>query len=211
MARPGPVTGQSIRIRAGGELTKMVPDLQTQSDASLVVAIGRWRQDALAEAYRRHGGAVFALAQRLLGERARAEDVTQTVFTNLWEAADRYDPERGSLRVYLLTMAHRRAIDTMRSEGRRRAREERLAGQAEAPYDLEREVWDLSVADQVRQALGDLSEAERQAIGMAYFGGHTYKEVAELLGQPEGTIKTRIRTGLSRLRRALADTTVEIS
>jgi RNA polymerase sigma-70 factor, ECF subfamily len=189
----------------------MVPDLQTQSDASLVVAIGRWRHEALAEAYRRHGGAVFALAQRVLSDRTRAEDVTQTVFTNLWEAADRYDPDRGTLRVYLLTMAHRRAIDMMRSEGRRRSREERLATQAEAPYDLEREVWDLSVADRLRQALARLSEPERQAIGMAYFGGHTYKEVADLLGQPEGTVKTRIRTGLTRLRAALADTAMEIS
>ena len=192
-------------------MAKMVPELQTQSDASLVVAIGRWRHEALAEAYRRHGGAVFALAQRVLGDRTRAEDVTQTVFTNLWEAADRYDPERGTLRVYLLTMAHRRAIDMMRSEGRRRTREERLATQAEAAYDLEREVWDLAVADRLRQALGRLSEGERQAIGMAYFGGHTYKEVADLLGQPEGTIKTRIRTGLTRLRAALADTAMEIS
>jgi RNA polymerase sigma-70 factor, ECF subfamily len=99
----------------------------------------------------------------------------------------------------------------MRSEGRRRSREERLATQAEAPYDLEREVWDLSVADRLRQALARLSEPERQAIGMAYFGGHTYKEVADLLGQPEGTVKTRIRTGLTRLRAALADTAMEIS
>jgi len=189
----------------------MGPDLQTLSDPALVVAIGRWRPEALAEAYRRHGGAVFALAQRVLGDRARAEDVTQTVFTSFWESADRFDPERGSLRVFLLTMGHRRAIDMIRSDGRRRAREERLASQAEAPYDLEREVWDITVADQIRQALGSLSEGERQAIGMAYFGGHTYREVAELLGQPEGTVKTRIRSGLQRLRIALAETGVEVS
>ncbi|HVA44085.1 MAG TPA: sigma-70 family RNA polymerase sigma factor [Acidimicrobiales bacterium] len=189
----------------------MGPDLQTLSDPALVVAIGRWRPDALAEAYRRHGGAVFSLAQRVLGDRARAEDVTQTVFTSLWESADRFDPERGSLRVFLLTMGHRRAIDMIRSDGRRRVREERLASQAEAPYDLEREVWDITVADQLRQALGGLSEGERQAIGMAYFGGHTYREVAELLGQPEGTVKTRIRNGLQRLRIALAETGVEVS
>ena len=190
---------------------EMVIDLQTLSDPALVVAIGRWRPEALAEAYRRHGGAVFALAQRVLGDRARAEDVTQTVFTSLWESADRFDPERGSLRTFLLTMAHRRAIDVIRSDGRRRAREERLATQAEAPYDLEREVWDLSVADRLREALGDLSEGERQAIGMAYFGGHTYREVAELLGQPEGTVKTRIRNGLQRLRTALAETGVDVT
>lgn len=200
-----------IRGPVGDEdVAKMDPDIQTLSDAALVVAIGRWRQDALAEAYRRHGGAVFALAQRVLRDRGRAEDVTQTVFTTLWESADRFDPEKGSLRVFLLTMAHRRAIDSVRSETRRKSREERLASWAEAPYDLEREVWDLAVADHLKDALGRLSDGERQAIGMAYFGGHTYREVAEVLGQPEGTIKTRIRSGLLRLRAALAEAGMEV-
>ncbi|HZT66243.1 MAG TPA: sigma-70 family RNA polymerase sigma factor [Acidimicrobiales bacterium] len=180
-------------------------DLQGISDAAVVVAIGRWRPDALAEAYRRHGGAVFSLALRVLRDRGRAEDVTQTVFTTLWEEADRFDPERGSLRSYLLTMAHRRSVDIVRSEDRRRDREVRLAGLAEAPYDLEREAWDLAVGERVRAALGTLGEAERQAIEMAYFGGHTYREVAGLLGEPEGTVKSRIRYGLRRLRTALVD------
>lgn len=175
------------------------------SDAALVVAIGRWRQDALAEAYRRHGGAVFALARRVLGDRDRAEDVTQVVFSLLWDHAERFDPERGSLRSYLLTLAHRRAVDAARAEGRRRQREERLASMAEAPYDIEHEVGDLVVAADVRRALAQLSVGERQAIEMAYFGGHTYREVAALLGEPEGTIKSRIRNGLTRLRAALVE------
>jgi len=180
-------------------------DLQSLSDAAVVVAIGRWRPDALAEAYRRHGGAVFALALRVIGDRGRAEDVTQTVFTALWDEADRFDPERGSLRSYLLTMAHRRSVDLLRSEGRRRDREARLAGLADAPYDLEREVWDLTVGERVRAALDTLELGERQAIEMAYFGGHTYREVATLLGEAEGTVKSRIRYGLRRLRVALVD------
>src|SRR5579884_3716820 len=180
-------------------------DLQGISDAAVVVAIGRWRPDALAEAYRRHGGAVFALARRVLGDRGRAEDVTQVVFTSLWDEADRFDPERGSLRSYLLTMAHRRSVDLLRSEGRRRQREVRLAGLADAPYDLEREVWDLAVGERVRAALETLGPGERQAIEMAYFGGRTYREVATLLGEPEGTVKSRIRYGLRRLRAALVD------
>jgi RNA polymerase sigma-70 factor (ECF subfamily) len=184
-------------------------DLQGISDAAVVVAIGRWRPDALAEAYRRHGGAVFALSLRVIGDRGRAEDVTQTVFTTLWDEAERFDPERGSLRSYLLTMAHRRSVDVLRSEGRRRDREVRLAGLASAPYDLEREVWDLAVGERVRSALATLGPGERQAIELAYFGGHTYREVASLLGEAEGTVKSRIRYGLRRLRTALVDVGAE--
>lgn len=175
------------------------------SDAALVVAIGRWRQDALAEAYRRHAGAVLALARRVLGDRDRAEDVTQVVFSLLWDHAERFDPDRGSLRSFLLTLAHRRAVDAARAEGRRRQREERLASLAEAPYDIEHEVGDLVVAEDVRRALTRLSDGERRAIEMAYFGGHTYREVAVLLGEPEGTVKSRIRNGLTRLRTALVE------
>src|SRR5690349_24447411 len=98
-------------------------DLTLSSDAQLVVAIGRWRQDALAEAYRRHAGAVFALAGRVLGDRTLAEEVVQEVFLRLWDAPDRFDPERGSLRTYLLAMCHGRAVDIVRSEQSRRQRE----------------------------------------------------------------------------------------
>lgn len=178
-------------------------DLSEVSDAALVMAIARWRQEALAEAYRRHGGAVYGTAYRILANKEAAEDVVQTVFTALWDRADRYDPDRGSLRSFLLTMAHGRAIDALRSERGRKDRETRVGRQAGAPYDLEREVWDLTVAQQVRDALAHLSEGERQAIEMAYFGGHSYREVAEMLGQPEGTVKSRIRSGLTRLRGAL--------
>ena len=183
----------------------MGTNLAELSDAALVLGIARWRSEALGEAYRRHGGAVFALAAQVLENRSGAEDVTQTVFTHLWDQAERFDPERGSLRSFLLTMAHARAIDIWRSEGRRRAREERVARMAEAPYDLEREISDWAVAGEVRDALACLSDLERQAIQMAYFSGHTYREVATILGQPEGTIKSRIRSGLARLREALAE------
>ncbi|HZU71996.1 MAG TPA: sigma-70 family RNA polymerase sigma factor [Acidimicrobiales bacterium] len=161
--------------------------------------------DALAQAYRLHGGGVFALSLRVIGDRGRAEDVTQTVFTTLWDEADRFDPERGTLRSYLLTMAHRRSVDVLRSEGRRRHREVRRAGLAAASYDLEQEVWDLAVGERVRSALAKLGPGERQAIELAYFGGHTYREVASLLGTAEGTVKSRIRYGLCRLRMTLID------
>ena len=181
-------------------------DLQDASDASLVVAIGRWRQDALAEAYRRHAGAVFALARRLLAEGSLAEEIVQEVFLRLWNNPDRFDPERGSLRSYLLAQAHGRAVDLLRSETSRRRREEReVRRTAEAGYDVELEVWDLAVADHVKEALATLPIEERRAIELAYFGGHTYREVAALLGQPEGTVKSRIRAGLRRLRGSLVE------
>ena len=176
-------------------------DVADASDAVLVLAIGRYRQEALAEAYRRHAGAVFGLARRLLSDQALAEEVVQEVFLRLWNSPERFDPARGSLRSYLLAQTHGRSVDLLRSEGARRQREERQArSTAEKGYDLEHEVWDLATAEQVRRALQALPSGERSAIELAYFGGHTYREVATRLGQPEGTVKSRIRSGLRRLR-----------
>src|SRR4051812_1418272 len=174
------------------------------SDAALVVAVGRWRNDALAEIYRRHAGAVYALARRVLNDITDAEEVVQEVFLRLWDTPERFDPERGSLRSYLLAQCHGRSVDLVRSEQSRRTREERQHRQrAEAGYDLEHEVWDLAVAAPVREALDHLPPEERRAIELAYFGGHTYREVAAMLDQPEGTVKSRIRSGLRRLRGGL--------
>ncbi|MEO6123051.1 MAG: sigma-70 family RNA polymerase sigma factor [Ilumatobacteraceae bacterium] len=171
------------------------------SDASLVVAIGRYKQAALAEAYRRHAGAVFGLAKRLLNDHAQAEEVVQEVFLRLWNNPDRFDPDRGSLRSFLLAHSHGRSVDALRSNTSRRRREDRDAHlTADSGYDLDREVWDLALATQVREALENLHDGERAAIEMAYFGGLTYREVAEQLGEAEGTVKSRIRVGLKRLR-----------
>lgn len=177
------------------------------SDANLVLAVARFDDAALAELYRRHAGSVFALAKRLLHERGAAEEVVQEVFLRLWNQPERYDLERGSLRSYLLAMAHGRSIDLLRSDGARRSREERDArATAEAGYDIEREVWDLSLAEHVREAVSSLPNEERRAIELAYFGGHSYREVASLLEEPEGTVKSRIRTGLKRMHSALGVT-----
>jgi RNA polymerase sigma-70 factor (ECF subfamily) len=183
-----------------------MPRIEDMSDAQLVTCIARYSEVALAEAYRRHGGAVFGLAKRVLNNPTDAEDVTQEVFLRLWNQPDRFDPARGSLRSFLLAQAHGRAVDAVRSSSSRRAREARDAVRtAESPYDMQREVWDLAVADQVASAMGELPEEERRAIELAYFDGHTYREVAELLDQPEGTVKSRIRNGMRRMRAVLAD------
>lgn len=196
----------SSAVAASVEDTTMRTDLTDASDAALVVAVGRWREDALAEAYRRHGGAVYALARRVARDDGIAEEVTQEVFVRLWTAPDRFDPERGSLRSWLLAQTHGRAIDRLRSDSARRLREERDAQMtAAAGYDVEREALDLTVADRVRDAMAGLPPGERRAIELAYFDGYTYREVATLLDTPEGTIKSRIRAALKRLRADLVD------
>ena len=187
----------------------MGQSLTDMSDAALVVAVGRWRNDALAEIYRRHAGAVYSLAKRVLNDVTDAEEVVQEVFLRLWNAPEKFDPERGSLRSYLLAQGHGRAVDLLRADSSRRRREEREARQtAEKGYDLEHQVWDLAVAERVQAAVSTLPAEERRAIELAYFGGHTYREVASMLDAPEGTVKSRIRTGLRRLRASLADTGV---
>src|SRR4029079_6492386 len=146
-------------------------------------------------AYRRHAGAVFGLALRLLWERALAEEMVQEIFLRLWEHPDRFDQTRGSLRSFLLMDAHARCVDRIRSDSRRREREERSA-RAElnaehdldpeatelevAAYDVAVEAHDVEIAAHGREVLVTLSDGERRAIELAYFGGHTYREVARI-------------------------------
>ncbi len=166
-----------------------------------MLSVARYQQAALAELYRRHAGAVFGLAKRLLNEAAKAEEIVQEVFLRLWNEPDRFDADRGSLRSFLLAQTHGRAVDALRSDVARRRREERDAREtATAGYDLDLEVGDMAIAEHVRSALSALNPGERAAIELAYFGGRTYREVATELGEAEGTVKSRIRSALRRLR-----------
>jgi RNA polymerase sigma-70 factor (ECF subfamily) len=180
------------------------------SDAQLVTAVARYSEVALAEVYRRHGGAVYGLARRVLNNESEAQDVTQEVFLRLWNQPDRFDPGRGTLRAFLLAQSHARAVDAIRSLNARRAREAKDAQRtATAEYDMSHEAWDLALADKVSGALADLPKDERRAIELAYFDGRTYVEVAELLDTPEGTIKSRIRNGMRRMRATLVEAGIQ--
>jgi RNA polymerase sigma-70 factor, ECF subfamily len=204
---PQPVARSLRADRWRGACDPVVIDPSPASeDAALAAAIAARDEGALAEVYRRHGPNCFALARRVLVDRTLAEEVVQEIFVRLWNDPQRYEPARGSLRSFLVAQAHGRSVDLLRAETARRRREEKEARQRFEPeLDLEREIVNLTEGETVRDALSALPEAERVAIELAYFGGHTYREVAALLEQPEGTIKSRIRSGMLRLRAALVD------
>jgi RNA polymerase sigma-70 factor (ECF subfamily) len=155
--------------------------------------------------------AVLALALGVLGDAARSEETVRVTLLRLWQHPDAFDPDQGSLRSFLLARAHGYAIEVLRSEAPRRhhrAREAHVT--AEAGYDLEREAWDLAVADHVRDAVADLPAGQRDAVVLAYFGGHTSREVARLLAVPEATVNRRIRAALTGLRSRLVEARVPL-
>jgi RNA polymerase sigma-70 factor (ECF subfamily) len=172
-----------------------------ESDTGLALRLREHSPAALAEVYRRHGSAVVEHARRF-GQPDAAEDVAQEVFLALWRDPARFEPSRGSLRTYLLALVHNRSIDMYRSEQGRRRRQVRFCSSPEARSSLDDTVVVAAEAAQVRASLDDLPATERVAIDLAYFGHHSYKEVAQLLDQPEGTVKSRIRHGLQTLRSA---------
>ena len=185
----------------------MVADLQRErrldelDDAALVAEVRARRPEAVDVLWRRHSSAVLGVARRVTGNAPLAEEVLQEVFLRLWRAPERFDETRGALRSFLLMEANGRSIDAIRSDVSRRGLETRTARSDRTAADpVAAEVWDGSVADHLREALDQLPEGEREAIELAYYGHHPYKDVATILGVPEGTVKSRIRAGLARMR-----------
>lgn len=158
---------------------------------------------ALCRCYDQYSSFVYGLALRVIGDPRAAEDVTQDVFLHLWERPGAFHPDRGGLRTWLGTLAHRRAVDHVRREEARRRRAVRDAAQAVCTPDVEEMACALVAAERVRAALLTLPDEQREAIELAYFGGKTYREVAVVLGIPEGTAKSRMRLGLRRVADAL--------
>jgi RNA polymerase sigma-70 factor, ECF subfamily len=159
-------------------------------------------EPAFAELYQRVAPAVFGLVTKVVRNPAQAEEVTQEVFVELWRTAPRFDPARGTARSWIMTCAHRRAVDRVRS-AERAARRDDLAGRRDQgrPYDEVVEQVETSLErEHVRRALDALTELQREAVVLAYYGGYTHREIAQLLGVPSGTVKTRLRDGLIRLR-----------
>jgi RNA polymerase sigma factor (sigma-70 family) len=154
---------------------------------------------ALTDMYDQYSSFVYGLAARVIGDHRAAEDVTQDVFVSIWERPESFDPSRGSLRTWLGTLAHRRAVDYVRREEARRRRSQREAARSVSAPDVDEMAMALVTAEKVREALEVLPPEQRDAIQLAYFGGKTYREVGLALEIPEGTAKSRLRLGLRRI------------
>jgi RNA polymerase sigma factor (sigma-70 family) len=184
-----------------------VRELAHLSDEAVLALIARSDEQALAELYRRFDRIAYGLAFRILRDDALAQDAVQEAFLGVWRAAGRFSAERAKPSTWVLTLVHRRAVDLVRREERRRT--EPLQPDTEPPGPQAPDEAELLTQRQaVRSALGDLPPEQREAIELAYYGGYTQSEVAERLGQPLGTIKSRMFTGLARLRETLEETAV---
>ena len=176
------------KLGAGGEV---VEQLQSGDEAALREAIGLY------------GGVVLGMARRILFEPAMAEEIAQDTFLALWRRPGAFDPSRGSLQSFLLGVARNKAIDLVRKEEARGRAGDLLMAEAETAQTVENPIDRFAERREVQDALSQLSEVQREAIVLAYFGGRTYREVAAELGIPEGTAKTRLRDGLIKLKDVL--------
>ena len=181
------------------------PDAPEPSLEELLAASARGDEAAFARLYDQTSARVYGLVLRVIRDAAQSAEVTQDIYLELWRQSARFDPTKSALVPWLLMIAHRRAVDRVRSAQSSVVRDNRYAElNTERPYDNVSEQVETSLeAQRVRKVMNDLTDAQREAVSLAYFGGYTHSEVAELLHIPLGTVKTRIRDGLIRLRDAL--------
>ncbi len=182
----------------------MARDLAHLSDEALVALVARSDDSALAELYDRYGRVAYGLALRIVRDPSLAEDAVQEAFLSVWRSAGRFVAERAKASTWILTLVHRRAVDLVRREEPRRAEPLEAAPPVtgDATDDV---VWLRLQRERVQEALKQLPDQQREAIELAYFGGFTQSELADRLGQPLGTIKSRMFAGLARLRELLAE------
>jgi RNA polymerase sigma factor (sigma-70 family) len=181
------------------------------SDEALVALVARGDEDALGELYDRVGRIAYGLAMRVLRDDRLAEDAVQEGFLAVWRSAAGFRAERAKASTWILTLVHRRAVDLVRREERRRAEplgEETLAA-APSPEETDEAAWLRFERERVQAALGQLPDMQREALELAYYGGFSQSELAERLGVPLGTIKSRMFAGLARLRELLDESTEE--
>lgn len=178
-----------------------------RSSEELLVATGEGDRRAFEDLYGQVSPRVMGIVLRVVRDRSLAEEVVQEVLVEVWRKASRFDPTRGSAMGWIATLAHRRAVDRVRSEQASRDRDERVTRRDQTrPFDAVADEVEVRLDHwQVRQALATLTARQREAIELAYFAGHTYRDVARILDVPEGTAKSRLRDGLLRLRTALED------
>jgi RNA polymerase sigma-70 factor (ECF subfamily) len=196
--------GQGGGLRGGGlRAVDAEPTLE-----ELMSSVARGDEQAFERLYDHLAGPILGLVRRVLRDPAQSEEVAQEVLVELWRTATRYRPDRGSVRAWALTLAHRRAVDRVRSAQAAADRDDRVAGsEVQRPFDeVADEVTGRLEREQVRRCMGSLTALQRESVVLAYYGGYTYREVAQLLDTPLGTVKTRLRDGLIRLRDCLGVT-----
>jgi len=193
-------------LRSGGDSS--AAGLSVLADEELMQLVYRGQPAAFEVIYDRHADAAFSLAYRMCAQRALAEDVVQEAFLSLWRSGSRYDRSRGSVRTWVLGVVHNRAIDALRRRtvrDRGRISEEGIEERVAAPERTDVEFARRDEAREVRDALEQLPDEQSRVIELAYFGGLTHVEIASMLDTPVGTIKGRMRLGLSKMRMALGD------
>jgi RNA polymerase sigma-70 factor, ECF subfamily len=197
--------GSEPRLRASDNIHRL-------ADEELMHLVQDGNPDAFELMYDRHGGPSFSLAYRMVGDRVVAEDITQEAFLSIWRSRARYQPDRGSVRSWVLGIVHHRAIDALRRNlvhDRRRASAEGIEERHEARELTDVEAARRDEARSVRAALEELPAEQSQVIELAYFGGFTHTQIADMLATPVGTVKGRMRLGLDKLRRLLTNTAEE--